>query len=208
MIRALLVLAIAFSATSAYAEEAEDVVLDRNKVIQSMKSKEQKLKLQADMSKHYKQMEEAGFFVDEDGNPLGITSIPEMAVDFRNKSKSANTGSSDPFMAFDAPEPGELPFGASAPLGGGQGVSAPVRPQAERRSAKSEGQSYISLQEIRANSVLVQTATGLVEIKPGQKVGDLKLVRFDADRAYLVDSAGDSKVLTFDWGNSNRRTGM
>ena len=88
------VLMLALVGTAVQADE----VLERNKTIEQMKNKEAKLKLQSEMSKHYQQMQQSGFYVDEDGQPLGITSIEDLAEEFRTGGSNNQGG-----MQFEDP---------------------------------------------------------------------------------------------------------
>lgn len=171
-----------------------DEVLERNKLLEQMKNKEAKLKLQSEMSKHYQQMQQSGFYVDEDGSPLGITSIQDLATEFRAGRNNNQSG-----MPFD-----EQTFSSGFPQMPQAGVPQ-VNEQTGRltqRATKEEddlANDRVSLQEVRANSVVVRTAQGRVEVRNGQKVGDLTLKRFDLDRAYFQTADGQTKIISINW---------
>lgn len=184
------VLMLALGGTAAKADE----VLERNKTIEQMKNKEAKLKLQSEMSKHYQQMQQSGFYVDENGQPLGITSIEELAEEFRSGGSNNQVG-----MQFEDPN---LMGGfqqmtqATAPQ-----ISAPAGRQSQQANKEQDDHpaEKVKLLEVRANSVVVQTADGLTEVRNGQKVGDLTLKRFDLDRAYFQTPEGQTKIISINW---------
>jgi hypothetical protein len=71
-----------------------------------------------------------------------------------------------------------------------------------QRVAKEEddlANEKVSLLEVRANSVVVRTSQGRVEVRNGQKVGDLTLKRFDLDRAYFQTADGQTKIISINW---------
>lgn len=181
---------LALGSTVAVADE----ILERNKLLEQMKNKEAKLKLQSEMSKHYQQMQQSGFYVDEDGSPLGITSIQDLATEFRAGRNNNQSG-----MPFD-----DQTFTSGFPQMPQAGVPQ-LNEQTGRvtqRVAKQEddlANEKVSLLEVRANSVVVRTSQGRVEVRNGQKVGDLTLKRFDLDRAYFQTADGQTKIISIDW---------
>lgn len=184
------VLMLALGGTAVQADE----VLERNKTIEQMKNKEAKLKLQSEMSKHYQQMQQSGFYVDENGQPLGITSIEDLAEEFRTGGSNNQGG-----MQFEDPNlMGGFP---QMPQTSAPQISDHAGRQSQR-AKKEEGDQpaeKVKLLEVRANSVVVQTADGLTEVRNGQKVGDLTLKRFDLDRAYFQTQEGQTKIISINW---------
>lgn len=181
---------LALGGTAAKADE----VLERNKTIEQMKNKEAKLKLQSEMSKHYQQMQQSGFYVDENGQPLGITSIEELAEEFRNGGSNNQVG-----MQFEDPNlMGGFP---QMPQATAPQISAPAGRQSQQANKEQDDHpaEKVKLLEVRANSVVVQTADGLTEVRNGQKVGDLTLKRFDLDRAYFQTPEGQTKIISINW---------
>jgi hypothetical protein len=213
--RKIIAVAIAASAVLSSTAFAEmDEVLERNKNLENMKDKEQRLKLQAEMSKHYKQMEDTGFFVSEDGLPLGVPSIDKLAQEFR---KSGGNGGNkvsqpvDPFAALGPVIPREAVFGNTPlpTLSEMQGNT--VQSSGHNSSSQNNGASQndddsgrITLVEVRSNSIIVDTVNGHTELRNGQSVGEYKLSRFEIDRAFLIDKDGRSKVISIDWTTSKR----
>lgn len=184
------VLMLALGSTAVMADE----VLERNKIIEQMKNKEAKLKLQSEMSKHYQQMQQSGFYVDEDGSPLGITSIQDLATEFRAGSNNNQNGMQFDEQTFTSGFP-QMPQAAAPQLNDQTG-----RPS--QRAAKDDveqANEKVSLLEVRANSVVVRTSEGRVEVRNGQKVGDLTLKRFDLDRAYFQTADGQTKIISINW---------
>lgn len=171
-----------------------DEVLDRHKTIEQMKNKEAKLKLQSEMSKHYQQMQQSGFYVDEDGQPLGITSIKDLAEEFRTGSNNKQGGMQFDDQTFTSGFP-QMPQPAESH------ATDPVGRNSQRAKKDDDNQpnEKVKLLEVRANSVVIQTADGLTEVRNGQKVGDLTLKRFDLDRAYFQTAEGLIKIVSINW---------
>lgn len=71
-LKIVFLLATAVVSNLAMADGSEEKLLERNRVVTAMQFNEQKLKLQASMAKSYKDMNDAGFIVDENGTPMGI----------------------------------------------------------------------------------------------------------------------------------------
>ena len=183
-------LMLALSSTYVMADE----VLERNKTIEQMKNKEAKLKLQSEMSKHYQQMQQSGFYVDEDGQPLGISSIQELAEEFRTGGNTNQGAMQFDDQSFTGGFP-QMPQ-ANPPQANSQQGRASLRARSGEEELTNE---KVKLLEVRANSVVVKTEDGLAEIRNGQKVGDLTLKRFDLDRAYFQTPEGQTKIISINW---------
>jgi hypothetical protein len=194
------------SAASAHAEV--DAILERSKLLQEMKDKEERLKLQAQMSTHYKQMEESGFYVNETGDPVGVTDIKTMATDFRKNARKEQVG--DPFSSlgpviardgFDSPMGPTL---SPEQLGRGSSQQTNSGSQDASKDVEDRDGAFINLLEVRSNSIVVNTPEGRMELRNGQKVGEYKLSRFDIDQAFFVGDDGRTRIVGIDWTASKR----
>lgn len=206
--RILIVALSAFllSAVSAHAEV--DALLERSKLLEEMKGKEERLKLQAQMASHYKQMEESGFYVNETGDPVGVSDIKTMATDFRKNARKEQIG--DPFSSlgpvtardgFDSPMG---PTSSPEQLGRENAQQTNSGSQDASKDAEDRVRAFIKLLEVRSNSIVVSTPEGRMELRNGQKVGDYKLSRFDIDQAYFVGDDGRTRIVGIDWTASKR----
>lgn len=211
---ALLLLPLSMvSALPAFADDSE-VLLDRNKMLDSMTYRAEQLKLQAAMAESYKKMADAGFIVDESGKPLGVDNLAELGEDVRKKGGKSDAAPTDPYdpvirgtppwgmdqPAFGPVNPEQGPMTASngAMQGGGAGGS-----EDGGKADDDEERQFLALTEVRANSVMVRTNDGIQEVKIGQKVYDMKLQKFDVDTAYFSGPNG-TKVVKIDWTTSKR----
>ncbi len=211
---AIAILSVIATAPS-FADGDSDAILARNALLQEMMEKEQQLKLRAEMSKHYSQMQEAGFFVDENGNPLGVPDLTKFATDMMKNGKNSSSQQgqagqpNDPFAGFGPVVPREAVFGnQTLPTLGdnqannNQGNSGNQSNQMNNEDAEDEDR--INLVEIGANSIIVDTHDGYQELRNGQKVGKYKLSRFTIDKAFFTHEDGTSKVVAIDWTKSKR----
>lgn len=94
-------LAIAAAASSgAFADGADEELLTRNRTLDEMTFNKDKLAIQAQMAKSYKEMNDAGFIVDPKGVPLGIGDMERLALEVRRRGgmqASQGYNPSDPF---------------------------------------------------------------------------------------------------------------
>lgn len=204
------------TATAAIADDA-DLVLDRQKTLNAMEFKRDQLKVQAEMSKSYKEMSDSNFIVDTDGNPLGVENIQELGIQVR---KQGRGGEGNPFQAAgSAIAPNAMPFsldqppmGASMPPVPGSPFSqqqrpptpGPATPDAQKQPAPAEDvKKVLSLKQVRGDSVTLRTSDGDRVLRVGEKVYDLTLTRFDVDRVWLKGPKG-TQVVAIDWTNPKR----
>lgn len=211
--------------TGAFAEGAEDSLLSRNRTLQEMEFNRDKLKIQAEMAKSFKDMSDAGFIVDQQGVPKGIGDMERLALEVRRKGgaqASQGYNPSDPFNGADPviPMPAEQGlFGDSAfspplpaparPSGTANAVAPETEPEkvevvtkpTERE--KSEGKKLLRLVELRGNSALFFTNDGFQEVKVGDSIYDQKLSKLGVDNVTLQGKGG-SRVVRIDWTKSVR----
>lgn len=112
--------------TCALADGADDELLSRNRNLDQMKFDRDKLGVQAQMAKSWKDMIDAGIIVDTEGNPMGVGDMERLALEVRRRGGVQATqgyNPSDPFAgaAPVVPMPagqglfGETAFGPSPP---------------------------------------------------------------------------------------------
>lgn len=177
-----------------------DEVLIRNQTLESMEFKRDQLKIQAEMATSYKQMTDAGLLVDEKGEPLGVKSFQELAIDVRKRAEAAPAA--NPFAMN-----GQLP-GTATPFTFDQPSGAPSASQQQplgpvQASGSVEVPNRLELVQVNADSIVVRTGHGERVLRIGDKVNDLALTRFDANRAYLKGPSG-TEVISIDWARSKR----
>ncbi|MCU9528115.1 hypothetical protein [Pseudomonas mosselii] len=216
----LCVLAAVISSV-ALADDA-DQVLDRQKTMNTMVYKRDQLKLQADMAEAYKKMSDAGFIVDSDGNPVGVETIQKLGVEVRTKARGPDANpfqspgspivpNAMPFMLDQPTMSGATPATPSSPFGQQQRMQMPggpgaglQQPQPQVQPASEDDEKKVlALKQVRGDSVILTTSDGDRVVRAGEKVYDLKLVRFSVDKAYLKGPKG-TQVLSIDWTNSKR----
>lgn len=209
--------------TGAFAEGAEDSLLSRNRTLQEMEFNRDKLKIQAEMAKSFKDMSDAGFIVDQQGVPKGIGDMERLALEVRRRGgvqASQGFNPSDPFNGADPVIPmpagqglfGESAFSAPLPAPGLPAEAAkPAEPEPEKvevvtkptEREKSEGKKLLRLVELRGNSALFFTNEGFQEVKVGDSIYDQKLTKLGVDNATLKGKGG-SRVVRIDWTKSVR----
>jgi len=209
--------------TGAFAEGAEDSLLSRNRTLQEMEFNRDKLKIQAEMAKSFKDMSDAGFIVDQQGVPKGIGDMERLALEVRRRGgaqASQGFNPSDPFNGADPVIPmpagqglfGESAFSAPLPAPGLPAEAAKAaEPEPEKvevvtkptEREKSEGKKLLRLVELRGNSALFFTNEGFQEVKVGDSIYDQKLTKLGVDNATLKGKDG-SRVVRIDWTKSVR----
>lgn len=211
--RKLLVVSILLASSQmTFANGADEVLLERNRLIEEMKHQNEKLQLQASMSESYKTMAEAGFIVDENGLPVGIGDMELLALQVRLQDGKSNESQFNPNDPFGGVSP-IIPMPNRAAFGGQNGREAePTEPKEEEGvevvskptdKEKAEGKKVLALAEIRNNSALVFTNNGFEEVKVGGKVYDYKLASIGVDSIVLSGEEGN-RVLRIDWTKSVR----
>lgn len=220
------VFALAVTATisvGAFAEGAEESLLSRNRALQEMEFNRDKLKIQADMAKAFKDMSDAGFIVDPHGVPKGIGDMERLALEVRRRGGAqAAQGfiSPYPFNGVDPVNP--MPadqglFGESAFTSSFQQpdlpaeIAKPIDPEPEKvelvmkpnEREKAQGKKLLRLVEIRGNSALFFTNDGFQEVKVGGGIYDQKLTELGVDNATIKGKDG-SRVVRIDWTKSVR----
>ena len=212
----------------AVADGSDDELLTRNRILSDMTFNKEKLAIQAEMAKSYKQMNDAGFIVDPKGVPLGIGDMERLALEVRRRGgmqEGKGYNPSDPFGGADPVVPvpmgsnmfGDTGFPPPAPM------PAPVAPVAPPSTAKepatknekvevvekpsdkekAEGKQVLRLVEVRANSAIFFTNNGFKEVKVGKSIYDQKLTKLDVDSATLNGKDG-SRIVRIDWTKSVR----
>lgn len=216
---AALALATAISGT-AFAEGADDELLSRNRTLDQMKFNRDKLSVQAEMSKAWKEMIEAQVIVDADGNPMGIGDVERLALEVRRRGATQQASGFNPADPFNGNAPvvpmlgGQGMFGDSGmgqPQLGGARPPAKAEEPAEKvevvekptEREKADGKKVLRLVELRANSALFFTNEGFQEIKVGESIYDQKLASVGIDSATLRGK-DTSRVLRIDWTKSVR----
>ncbi|OZB34348.1 MAG: hypothetical protein B7X51_01810 [Pseudomonas sp. 34-62-33] len=203
--------------TGAFAEGAEENLLSRNRTLQEMEFNRDRLRIQAEMAKSFKDMSDAGFIVDPQGVPKGIGDMERLALEVRRRGgaqASLGLNPSDPFNGADP----IIPMPAGQGLFGDSGFSAPLPPpdspaetEPEKvevvtkptEREKAEGKKLLRLVELRGNSALFFTNDGFQEVKVGESIYDQKLTKLGVDNATLKGKDG-SRVVRIDWTKSVR----
>jgi hypothetical protein len=219
------VFALAIAATisgGVYADGAEDKLLTRNQTLQEMECNRDRLKIQAEMAKSFKDMSDAGFIVDPQGVPKGIGDMERLALEVRRRGGAQATqgfNPSDPFNGADPVIPmpagqglfGESAFSSPMPEPAMRGEPAKAEPEAEKvevvskptEREKSQGKKVLRLVELRGNSALFFTNDGFQEVKVGDSIYEQKLTKLGVDNATLKGKDG-SRVVRIDWTKSVR----
>jgi hypothetical protein len=210
----------AIISTGAFAEGAEDSLLTRNRTLQEMEFNRDKLKIQAEMAKSFKDMSDAGFIVDQQGMPKGIGDMERLALEVRRKGgaqASQGFNQADPFNGADPVMPmpsdqglfGDPALTAPLPVPPVSPVGAESEPETVEvvtkptKREKAEGKKLLRLVEVRGNSALFFTNDGFKEVKVGDSIYDQKLSKLGVDNATLKGKDG-SRVVRIDWTKSVR----
>lgn len=225
-LKVVFLLATAVASSSAIADGSEEKLLERNRVVTAMQFNEQKLKLQASMAKSYKDMNDAGFIVDENGTPMGIGGDMErLALEVRRRGgmQSAKGGdASDPFGGMNPvipmpPQSGMFSGDGFQPLP--DSVGPPPAPEQKKpvteekvevvkkptENEKAQGKQVLRLAEVKGQSVVLFTNDGFKQVKVGQKVYDQKVASIGVDSVTLTGPDGP-RILRIDWTKSVRYT--
>lgn len=219
-------LATAVVSNLALADGSEEKLLERNRVVTAMQFNEQKLKLQASMAKSYKDMNDAGFIVDENGTPMGIGGDMErLALEVRRRGgmQSSKAGdASDPFGGMNPvipmpPQNGMFSGDGFQPLP--DSIAQPSAPEPKKAEAeakvevvkkpteneKAQGKQVLRLAEVKGQSALLFTNDGFKQVKVGQKVYDQKVASIGIDSVTMSGPDG-IRILRIDWTKSVRYT--
>lgn len=211
-----LAVAAAFS-SGAFADGAEETLLNRNIELDKMKHVKDKLQIQAAMAKSLKDMKDAGFFVNQNGEPLGIEDMAGYAKNLSNQSaaqKGQPANPNDPFSgvdpanplqgnqglfgnsAFSMPPPTPVPpVAPPAPQPQGAGVDVVQKPT---DAEKTQGKQILRLVETRGPIAIFFTNDGFKEVKVGGSVYDMKVASIGSGTASLRGKEG-VRVVNIDW---------
>lgn len=210
---AICVIAAAVSMPT-FADDA-DTLQDREKTLESMRYKRDQLKLQGDMSESWKKMTDSGVIVDQEGIPLGVKSIVEMAIEVRKQGKPTEGNPFDngtpplapngmPFMSDQQalmPPPPQGPQASQMPFGGRHQPAPQVPAEKEVKAPAEEEKQVLDLVKVEASSVTVLTNEGEHLVRVGEKVYDMTLTRFTVDKAYFKGPKG-TRVISINWTTS------
>ncbi|MCS7527178.1 hypothetical protein N0609_12755 [Pseudomonas aeruginosa] len=209
--------------TCAFAEGSEESLLSRNRTLQEMEFNRDRLKIQAEMAKSFKDMSDAGFIVDPQGVPKGIGDMERLALEVRRRGGAQASQGFNPSDPFNGADP-VIPMPAGQGLFGDSGFPAPLPPPDSPAEAakpaepepekvevvtkptereKAEGKKLLRLVELRGNSALFFTNDGFQEVKVGESIYDQKLTKLGVDNATLKGKDG-SRVVRIDWTKSVR----
>ncbi|KZN20767.1 MULTISPECIES: hypothetical protein [Pseudomonas] len=219
MKRILPALAILMAAVPSFANADDaDVVLSRSKKLEDMEFQSKQLAYQASMADSYKKMSDAKFLVSADGKLVGVADMEILGKELRSHANNSSQSSDMPFNMSPPGMPNGAPFTLEQPpMGSGFAVQgAPMQqpptlppgsivsqPKAKADPSKADGKKTMRLSEIRANSVLLITDSGLTEVKVGQKYNGMTLKSLTANSADFIGPK-ETRHLKFDWTNSNR----
>lgn len=187
-----------------------DIQRERSRKIGDMEYKRDQLKLQAEMAGSYKIMTEAGFIMDENGFPLGVTDIATLGKEVRKAGSKPDKA--DPPFGQNPVIPNAAPFMLDQPtlgMSGPNGQTAQGGPGQASSSQKNvqddddKANHYLSLLEVRADSIVVMTSQGRRVVRNGEKVNDYTLQRFGLDKAVFKGPDG-TRELVIDWTKSKR----
>lgn len=219
-------LAIAAAASSgAFADGADEELLTRNRTLDEMTFNKDKLAIQAQMAKSYKEMNDAGFIVDPKGVPLGIGDMERLALEVRRRGgmqASQGYNPSDPFGGADPVIPMPTGSGMFGETGFPSLAPAPVTPPPAAKPAetkdekvevvakpsereKNQGKQVLRLVELRGSSAVFFTNDGFKEVPVGGSIYDQKLTKLGVDSATLNGKTG-SRMVRIDWTKSVRYT--
>jgi hypothetical protein len=217
-------LAVATISSGAFADGADEELLLRNRTLDEMTFNKDKLAIQAQMAKSYKEMNDAGFIVDPKGVPLGIGDMERLALEVRRRGgmqANQSFNASDPFGGADPVIPmpaGQSVFGdtgfptiAPAPVAPPLHAEKPTEPKQEKVEVvskpssreKSEGKQILRLVELRGNSAVFFTNDGFKEVSVGESIYSQKLTKLGVDSATLKGKEG-SRIVRIDWTKSVR----
>lgn len=219
-------LAIAAAASSgAFADGADEELLTRNRTLDEMTFNKDKLAIQAQMAKSFKEMKDAGVIVGPNGVPLGIGDMERFALEVRRSSGMQVNQGYNPSDPFGGAEP-VIPMPAGANMFGETGfpsiAPAPVTPPPAVKPAeakdekvevvskpsereKNQGKQVLRLVELRGSSAVFFTNDGFKEVPVGGSIYDQKLTKLGVDSATLNGKTG-SRIVRIDWTKSVRYT--
>ncbi|MPQ69295.1 hypothetical protein [Pseudomonas sp. MWU12-2323] len=210
--------------TGAFADGAEDDLLTRNRSLDEMTFIRDRLHLQADMAKSFKEMKDAGVIVDSKGVPMGIGDMERFALEVSRRGGTQPAQGFNPLNPFSGAAPG-APMPAGQNLFGDTGfgptpTTAPVATSAPAKPAetkdekvevvakptereKSEGKQILRLVELRGQTAVFFTNDGFKEVPVGGSIYGMKLASIGADSAKLRSKDG-TRLVRIDWTKSVR----
>lgn len=212
----VILLAATVSSGIAGAQTADEKLLERNNLLDEMAFKANQYKHQATMAKSIKEMVDAGFIVDSDGQPMGIGNMESLASEVRKAGGVSGGKAGDPGDMFgSAPmlnmpgmfnQPQVAPQ-ASMPAGfiGSQKDSDVEDIRKPSANELASGKQVLRLVEIRNSKVVFFTNEGFKEVRVGEKVYDLTLKSIGVESAALHGPNGNREVR-IDWTKSVRYT--
>lgn len=191
---------MSFGAIVAFADDSE-VILDKARTLTDMQYRADKLKVQAEMATSYDKMVKAGVIVSEEGIPLGVGSIGQLALDLQMRNNSAPK-STNP---FDTTGP-QFSLGGNEPQAQVAPVVAPIPASPPAKTAKEEETALagpvkgdrLRLIEIRANYIMLQSGMERTKLAIGQSVNGYKLTKISGDTADLLKD-GKTTQLAIRW---------
>lgn len=207
---------------AAYGDGSDQELLDRNRTLDQMRHTQEKLSIQAQMAKAYKDMNDSGFIVDSRGVPLGIGDMERLAIEVRRRggmqagqgyNPSAPFGGSDlmPMQdgqnlfgdaGFASPTPAPLPPPVVVQPSGTEAEPVEVVTKPTDRE-KAQGKKVLRLVEIRGSTAVFFTNEGFKEVTVGESIYEQKLAKVGVDNATLRGKDG-SRVVRIDWTKSVR----
>jgi len=193
---------MSFGAIVACADESEDI-LNKARTLTDMQYRADKLKVQADMATSYDKMVKSGVIVSEEGIPLGVGSIGQLAAELRMRNSSAPKSlnpfdTTGPQFSLGSNEPQAVV--APAPIVAPAPVSPPVKNTKEEETALAgpvKGER-LKLIEIRANYIMLQSGMERTKLAIGQSVNGYKLTKISGDTADLLKD-GKTTQLAIRW---------
>lgn len=191
---------MSFGAIVAFADESEDI-LSKARTLTDMQYRADKLKVQADMATSYDKMVKSGVIVSEEGIPLGVGSIGQLAAELRVRNNSAPKSLSP----FDTTGP-QFSLGGNEPQAAVPPVVAPVAASPPAKNTKEEETALagpvkgdrLKLIEIRANYIMLQSGMERTKLVVGQSVNGYKLIKISGDTADLLKD-GKTTQLAIRW---------
>lgn len=192
---------MSFGAIAAYADDSE-IILDKARTLTDMQYRAEKLKVQADMAQSYDKMIKSGVVVSEEGIPLGVGSIGQLAqeVQARNNSAPKSTNPFDttgPQFSLGGTEPQAQVAPTAAPVAAAP-VSAKAAKEEETALAGPVKGDRLRLIEIRANYIMLQSGMERTKLSLGQTVNGYKLMKISGDTADLLKD-GKTTQLAIRW---------
>lgn len=210
--------------TGAFADGSEEDLLTRNRSLDEMKFSRDKLHIQAEMAKSYKDMNDAGFIVDSKGVPMGIGDMERLALEVRRRGGMQPAQGFNPLDPFSGAAPA-LPMPAGQNLFGDTGFgpppitahvaqAAPAKPAEAKDDKvevvakptdreKSEGKQILRLVELRGKAAVFFTNDGFKEVPVCGSIYGMKLTSIGTDSASLRGKDG-TRLVRIDWTKSVR----